>query len=254
MNDDRTRKQPRTRHHHSNARRWVVTTPAQSAGRDGLGYERCGAAKRQEPGGVCTQAAGWGTDHPGVGRCKLHGGNTPNQRESARRLMAEAAARRFATPVDIKPDEALLHELQVSFGVLEFYRAKVRELGDDAMIRGWTSARRTVKTGMSDVGRPVNSDETVTLAESKPHVWVQLLQAAERHHLEVVKVCMQVGITSHVIDLLKQTAAVWVQMILTALERFGIEGDDPRIPVIVPEIIQRATIEAPGPLEGGHWA
>lgn len=37
---------------------------------------RCGGSRRQG-GGYCTQAAGWGTDHPGQGRCKLHGGATP---------------------------------------------------------------------------------------------------------------------------------------------------------------------------------
>ena len=28
-------------------------------------------------GGRCRHEAGWGTDHPGVGRCKLHGGASP---------------------------------------------------------------------------------------------------------------------------------------------------------------------------------
>ena len=37
----------------------------------------CGAAKRQGAG-TCTRPAGWGTDHPGFGRCKLHGGSTPS--------------------------------------------------------------------------------------------------------------------------------------------------------------------------------
>lgn len=35
----------------------------------------CGAKTRQ--GGGCKQKAGWGTDHVGIGRCKLHGGATP---------------------------------------------------------------------------------------------------------------------------------------------------------------------------------
>lgn len=38
---------------------------------------KCGARKRSNPYERCTQAAGWGTDHPGVGRCKLHGGASP---------------------------------------------------------------------------------------------------------------------------------------------------------------------------------
>lgn len=39
---------------------------------------RCGARLRGErKGRLCTHEAGWGTKHPGEGRCKLHGGATP---------------------------------------------------------------------------------------------------------------------------------------------------------------------------------
>ena len=41
----------------------------------------CSATKRQadEDGErrLCRQRAGWGTDHPGTGHCKLHGGSAP---------------------------------------------------------------------------------------------------------------------------------------------------------------------------------
>lgn len=37
------------------------------------GAPKCGAVRR---GKACGQAAGWGTDHPGSGKCKLHGGKT----------------------------------------------------------------------------------------------------------------------------------------------------------------------------------
>jgi hypothetical protein len=36
---------------------------------------KCGAKTRS--GGTCGQKAGWGTDHVGEGRCKLHGGRNP---------------------------------------------------------------------------------------------------------------------------------------------------------------------------------
>lgn len=36
--------------------------------------EICGAKRRQGQG-ACKRPAGWGTDHPGRDRCKLHGGN-----------------------------------------------------------------------------------------------------------------------------------------------------------------------------------
>jgi uncharacterized protein YjcR len=36
--------------------------------------DTCGAKKRDGSGEPCAQPAGWGTDHLGEGRCKLHGG------------------------------------------------------------------------------------------------------------------------------------------------------------------------------------
>lgn len=42
----------------------------------------CGGKKRQGTG-TCGQPAGWGTDHAGFGRCKLHGGSTTSGRAAA---------------------------------------------------------------------------------------------------------------------------------------------------------------------------
>ncbi len=39
-------------------------------------YPICGARKSQG-GDPSTQKAGWGTDHVGIGKCKLHGGKSP---------------------------------------------------------------------------------------------------------------------------------------------------------------------------------
>jgi hypothetical protein len=40
-----------------------------------VSYVECGARRRgQGKGKLCRRPAGWGTDHPGAGRCKLHGG------------------------------------------------------------------------------------------------------------------------------------------------------------------------------------
>lgn len=48
-----------------------MTTPAATPPHD----DGCCGAKTRS-GTPCTQRAGWGTDHPGVGRCKLHGGKS----------------------------------------------------------------------------------------------------------------------------------------------------------------------------------
>lgn len=70
------------------------------------GRPKCGAQKRQgEQGELCTLAAGWGTDHPGFGRCRLHGGNTRNQRAGAATQKAEAEARGVLAQLDVAPVE-----------------------------------------------------------------------------------------------------------------------------------------------------
>lgn len=52
----------------------------------------CGQPKRQGEGN-CTRPAGWGTDHPGVGACKLHGGRTKSGRVAAARQRVDMDAR-----------------------------------------------------------------------------------------------------------------------------------------------------------------
>ena len=48
----------------------------------------CGATTRQDTD--CGRPAGWGTDHPGFGQCKLHGGSTTTGKKHAKQLRQEA--------------------------------------------------------------------------------------------------------------------------------------------------------------------
>lgn len=48
----------------------------------------CGA-RRNKTGALCKRPAGWGTDHPGEGKCKLHGG--VGQKPSTRYQLANAS-------------------------------------------------------------------------------------------------------------------------------------------------------------------
>jgi hypothetical protein len=67
---------------------------------------KCGGKKKQGEG-TCTQSAGWGTPHPGSGRCKLHGGCAPSSVTAG--INAQAAKllyQRDAPPVT-NPLEAL---------------------------------------------------------------------------------------------------------------------------------------------------
>lgn len=75
----------------------------------------CGARTRSR--GVCAHPAGWGTDHPGQGRCKLHGGATPVRhgrystirREAIRELIEQHAA--DPDPLNLLPELAAARAL-----------------------------------------------------------------------------------------------------------------------------------------------
>ena len=76
-----------------------MTAPTATTGH---GKPKCGAKKHGGDGGPCTRPAGWGTDHAGTGRCKLHGGATRNHKLNAAQQQARQAFGRLtdvSTPV-----------------------------------------------------------------------------------------------------------------------------------------------------------
>lgn len=83
-------------------------------------YKICGAKARSH-GGICQNPAGAGTDHPGEGRCKFHGGNAPVKhgryskitRPRIKELMEEF--QNDPNPLDLLPETVLLRALLTDF-------------------------------------------------------------------------------------------------------------------------------------------
>lgn len=95
------------------------------------GHERCGARTRS--GSPCAKPSGWGTSHPGVGRCKLHGGSTPTQVAGAVVVMEERRARsllaRLEQPEPIEhPVIELLKLAAEVTEVTRIFRERLNEL------------------------------------------------------------------------------------------------------------------------------
>lgn len=124
----------------------------------------CGGPRKN--GAKCTRPAGWGTDHPGYGTCKLHLGNTRTHQahaeaEKARRAVSEFAARR-----DIEPTEALLEVLGIRAGMAAFLTEQIAfmESSDQLVV-------------------------TNSAGDDKPSVWVEMLDTALREYGRVAKAC-----------------------------------------------------------------
>jgi hypothetical protein len=89
----------------------------------------CGARKRSD-GTPCRKFAGEGTDHFGTGCCRLHGGNTPNQRKHAVKVEAQRRAAQFGEPIPVQPGEALLHMLWMSYGSVVWLQQQIEQHAD----------------------------------------------------------------------------------------------------------------------------
>lgn len=84
-----------------------------------MAHPTCGAKNRA--GNPCKQPAGWGTDHPGQGKCKLHGGKSlikhgrysTIQRPRIRELLEQHE--NDPEPMNLLPEVQLLRSLITDF-------------------------------------------------------------------------------------------------------------------------------------------
>lgn len=86
------------------------------------GHGKCGAKTRS--GGKCGRPKGWGTEHPGVGHCKFHGGSTPAGEKHA----AKQTATIMGDALDMEPHEALLSCVRITAGEVAYCSAEIAEL------------------------------------------------------------------------------------------------------------------------------
>lgn len=97
-------------------------------------HDLCGAKKKN--GEICRAFAGQGTDHPGVGRCKFHGGATPTHRQHAVTVEAKRRMVKLGMPLQARPAEALLNLLYMSSGHVAWLAQEVGALDDLASHEG----------------------------------------------------------------------------------------------------------------------
>lgn len=133
--------------------------------------KHCGAKNRH--GTRCTLAKGYGTDHRGRGRCKFHGGSTPNARRGARREAARAILTELAVPIPTNPLQLLSDLVDQANGMVKTAARLLREVdkktaltSDDAEIR-----IRLLRETMLEAGRlakmaseAVNEDTLVQIS------------------------------------------------------------------------------------------
>lgn len=195
------------------------------------GNPKCGAKKRQGEGN-CARPAGWGTDHPGAGQCKLHGGCMPANRRAAQEEQARRAVVTYGLPRDISPTDALLEEVRYTAGHVAWLRERVSELSADALT--WGIRETTDKQATEFPG-------TDTTEAAAVNVWLDLYHRERKHLVDVCKAAISVGIEERYVKLAEAQGQVVAEVIRRILGRLSLsEQQTAMVPFVVPEELRRA--------------
>lgn len=190
---------------------------------EGCTENHCHARKRDGTGTACHLPAGWATDHatnstgPGVGRCKLHGGATRNARNAGRAAKARIAVERFGGSLDVDPATALLQEVQRSAATVAFIQMRVLELDDNEIVWGVVEETDKPPTYGADGGQTGGGTEVKRKAQ--PNAWIVLYQQERDRLARVCKAALDAGATATLVDVYKQTASTYVQVLGRVLDK-----------------------------------
>lgn len=166
-------------------------------------HDLCGARLRQAEG-TCRKTAGWGTDHPGYGSCRLHGGSTSTQTTGAARQRAEAEAR------------AVLAELGVP--AVEDPLAALLKLA--GQILAWQEATATLVNGLEEVRYEGVSGAEQLRAE------VALYERAMDRAVAVLSAIARLNIEERLARVTERQADAVIDAIDAALAAAGVTGQD----------------------------
>lgn len=151
---------------------------------------------RRDDGTLCQQRAGWGTDHPGEGRCKLHGGSSlrgvdhPNYKHGQRisKRYETALKSTLAASYDsLEDDDAfdIADELRLQRALLlDYMQAKDSAItaADRELLMQWSE--RISKT--AERMTRMRNDTALTAAEIKL-IAARLADVVSRHIAEPEK-------------------------------------------------------------------
>jgi len=184
--------------------------------------------KKRGDAGWCHRPPGWGTEHVGIGRCKLHGGSTPNHNTAARQEQARRDVETYGLPRDIEPAVALLEEVHRTAGHVAWLGAKVRGMDEGDLVWGVTEE---VDKGSGEF------TGTDTTRKAVPNVWLELYHRERKHLVEVSAKAIAAGCSERLVRLQEQQGVMLASVISGALDAhlsrvLGVLGDSGEAEVI----------------------
>lgn len=184
---------------------------------------KCGAKNRN--GGLCRKGAGWGTGHSGVGRCKLHGGASPQAEVGGAVQLARRDAIVMGQPVAIEPHEALLECIRISAGEVRYSSERIAELeAGDAV--GPVVSTRPLKY---EKGAESESERVFEEGAPAVHIWIAVRQHAMDRLVNYSKIALAAGVAERQVRIAEAMADQIADAMRRMAVALGFEPADPRV-------------------------
>lgn len=179
----------------------------------------CGATGRS--GSPCGKPAGWGTSHPGTGRCRLHLGTTAVHVTAAQRIQADRVLATYGLPRQGKQDprDLLLEELNRTYGHIDWLAEVIRSMDPAALTMGITSIMEGERPAGKD-GIPSAVWEIVEGAA--PSVWLKLYQWEREFGYKVAKDTAALGLLERAVQLEEGQAALMATVLVRMGDKLGL--------------------------------
>jgi hypothetical protein len=160
-----------------------------------------------------------------VGRCKYHGGASPNHQVAAEKQMAEQRMRTYGSPIDVEPHVALLEEVRRTAGHVAWLSEVVSDLlhdGDGYSESIDDDGKRTLrpKTGLKQMDMGGKFE--------KPSVWVELYQEERRMLARVCKMALDVGVAERQVRVAEVQGELLASTIRAILGDLGLSKEQQR--------------------------
>jgi hypothetical protein len=186
------------------------------------GHDCCEAKTRK--GGKCQLPAGHGTDHVGIGRCKLHAGSTPTHEKAASLEIAKRECATLGIPIETTPAEALIREVWEAEGNVEFYRRLVQELAThpDPDVFVEDDGEGHWERGQPGIyGRTYHVSGLPT-GEAKPHVLVVLYNDERKRKVDASAAALRAGVEERRLQIAEADAQAITAAYMDAFADLGL--------------------------------
>lgn len=190
----------------------------------------CGAKNRQ--GKPCKLPAGHGTSHVGEGRCRRHGGSSPQAEVAGAVALARREAMVMGQPLPVQPHDALLECIQIAAGEVRYASDRIAELSEnDAVGPVVTTLTRPLKY---EKGAESEIERVEEIRHEAPalHIWITVRHQAMDRLVNYSKIALAAGIAERQVRIAEQQGELFAGAIRRILAGLGV-ADHPEAPAIV---------------------